>query len=129
MLVQPETGYSAFTLIQDLKLFRLEDHGNDIIMMHKEVRTLVRRIRVSQNGKEAIPDQTITYYLIQAYEKARCDEFKVFIELLKNDGTLELETLINTTEAKYIYQLKSKKWDPTPKDVILLALQAKNGST
>ena len=76
MLVQPETGYSACTLIQDLNLLRLKDHGNDIITMHKEVRSLVRKIRASQTGKDAIPDQTVAYYLIQAYENAQCDELK-----------------------------------------------------
>ena len=40
MLVLPETGYSAFTLIQDLNSLRLEDYGNDIVELHKQVRMI-----------------------------------------------------------------------------------------
>ena len=36
-LVQPETGYSAFTLIQELNTITLENHNNNVINLNKEV--------------------------------------------------------------------------------------------
>ena len=127
-LVLPETGYSAFTLIQDLNSLNLEDYGNNIIELHKQVRRIVKRIRASKNGKKSIPDHTIVFYIMQAYEKARCDQFHTFLEQMKNDGTLELKTLIKKAECKYVDLKKAKLWDATPKDEIILALQAKTAA-
>ena len=125
MLVQPETGYSAFTLIQDLNTVSLENHNNNVLELNKEVRALTRRIRATRDGRNSLPDQTIVYYLIQAYEKARCDDFKLFIDQMKNSGIPNLDILITRAEAKYIDLTKSGKWDATPKDEIILALRAK----
>ena len=44
---------------------------------------------------------------------------------MKNAGTLELKTLVKKTESKFINLKKAKLWDATPKDEIILALQAK----
>ena len=124
-LVQPDTGYSAFTLIQDLNTISLEQNGNKILEVNKEVISLIRRIRETRDGRDSLPDQTIVYHIIKAYEKARCDDLKLFIDQMKNNGIPDLETLITRTESKYIDLVKSGKWDVTPKDEIILNLRAK----
>ena len=124
-LVQPETGYSAFTLIQELNTITLENHDNNVINLNKEVRALIRRIRATKDGKHSLPDQTIVYYLLQAYKKARCDDFKYFIDQMKNSGVPSMELLISRAECKYIDLVKFGKWNATPKGKIILALRAK----
>ena len=103
-------------------MITLENHDNNVINLNQEIRALIRRIRATKDGKHSLPDQTIIYYLLQAYEKARCDDFKYFINQMKNSRVPPMELLISRAESKYIDLVKSGKWNTTPKDEIILAL-------
>ena len=124
-LVQPETGYSGYSLISELHNLKLADYGYDLTKLHEAIKNLVLRIRASKEGREAVNDTMVRYILLDVYETARCEDFKTFIQTKKDTKLPNLIELMQESEDKYRDLVKSGKWSQTPKDELILALQAK----
>ena len=67
----------------------------------------------------------VRYILLNIYETARCEDFKTFIQTKKDTKLPNLMELMQESEDKYRDLMKSGKWSQTPKDELILALQAK----
>ena len=67
----------------------------------------------------------VRYILLDIYESARCEDFKTFIQTKKDTKLPSLVELMQESEDKYWDLIKSGKWSQTPKDELILALQAK----
>jgi len=124
-LVQPETGYSGYSLISELHALKLSNYGYDLPKVHEAMKNLVLRIRATKDGRESINDTMLRYILLDIYESARCEDFKTFIQTKKDTRLPELIELMQQSEDKYRDLVKSGKWSETPKDELILALQAK----
>ena len=67
----------------------------------------------------------LRYILLDIYETARCEDFKTFIQTKKDTNLPQLIELMQQSEDKYRDLVKTGKWSETPKDELILALQAK----
>ena len=67
----------------------------------------------------------VRYILLDIYKTARCKDFKTFIQTKKDMKLPNLMELMQESEDKYRDLMKSGKWSQTPKDELILALQAK----
>ena len=124
-LVQPETGYSGYSLISELHALKLSNYGYDLPKLHEEMKNLVLRIRATKDGRDSINDTMLRYILLDIYETARCEDFKTFIQTKKDTNLPQLIELMQQSEDKYRDLVKTGKWSETPKDELILALQAK----
>jgi len=124
-LVQPETGYSGYTLMSELQGLKLENYGYDLLKLHEAMKNLILRIRATKDGRESVNDTMIRYILLDIYDSARCEDFKTFIQTKKDTQLPELVALMQQSEDKYRDLVKTGKWTETPKDELILALQAK----
>ena len=89
------------------------------------MKNLILRIRASKDGRESVNDTMVRYILLDIYESARCEDFKTFIQTKKDTKLPSLVELMQESEDKYWDLIKSGKWSQTPKDELILALQAK----
>ena len=89
------------------------------------MKNLILRIRASKDGRESVNDTMVRYILLDIYESARCEDFKTFIQTKKDTKLPSLVELMQESEDKYRDLTKSGKWSQTPKDELILALQAK----
>ena len=104
---------------------KLADYGYDLTKLHEAMKNQILRIRASKEGRESVNDTMVRYILLDIYESARCEDFKTFIKTKKDTKLPSLIELMQESEDKYRDLIKSGKWSQTPKDELILALQAK----
>ena len=69
-LVQPEMGYSGYSLISELHNLKLADYGYDLMKLHEAMKNLILQIRTSKEGRESVNDRLVRYILLDIYESA-----------------------------------------------------------
>ena len=68
-LVQPETGYSGYSLISELHNLKLADYGYDLTKLHEAMKNLILRIRASKEGRESVNDTMVRYCKIHRSQR------------------------------------------------------------
>ena len=123
-LVFIQTDDEGFTIRDQILGMTLADYDYNVVEFNAAIKDLLLHLNSTQ---DEMGDRAVKHSLIKAYENAKNDAFKCFIEQMVNFGSLpDIQGIMAKAERKYKQLLNEGKWDEISKEEQILALKVEN---
>ena len=110
-LIRPSTRNTTQTLVNRLQDLRPREFGNDIVKFNEAFTALKETIRAQQGGENSLTEELLYNAIMRAYKSVEQDEFKGFMSVKDNSGTIDHhEDLMAEAGAKFHSLEEDKSW-------------------
>ena len=123
-LVFVQTDDEGFTIRDKILTMKLSDYDYNVIEFNAAMKDLTMHLKATE---DEMGDKATKHSLIRAYNDAKNDTFKRYIEQMVNFGSLPgLTDIMLKAERKYKQLVNEGKWDEVSKEEQILALKVEN---